>query len=77
MVKRAVFLSRPAVYSELKNKAIVRKSIVAERDICNREAFTEENLTVKRPGTGICPMRWDDIFGAGRTKKNYEKDELI
>ena len=62
--------------SELKNKAIVRKSIVAERDIRNREAFTEENLTVKRPGTGICPMRWDEILGQVAQKK-YEKDELI
>jgi len=62
--------------SELKNKAIVRKSIVAERDIRNREAFTEENLTVKRPGTGICPMRWDEVIGQV-AQKDYEKDELI
>jgi N,N'-diacetyllegionaminate synthase len=48
--------------SELKNKPIARKSIVAVRDIKEGEEFTEENLTVKRPGTGISPMRWDEVI---------------
>jgi len=62
--------------SELKNRPVVRKSIVAARDIRKGEAFTEENLTVKRPGTGISPMRWDEVIGQV-AQKDYEKDELI
>jgi N,N'-diacetyllegionaminate synthase len=62
--------------SELKNKPIARKSIVAARDIKEGEEFTEENLTTKRPGTGISPMRWDEMIG--RTAgKNYKTDEII
>jgi len=49
--------------SELKNINIVRRSIVATRDIKKGEIFTEENITVKRPGTGISPMMWDKILG--------------
>jgi len=62
--------------SELKNKPIARKSIVAARNIRKGEPFTEENLTVKRPGTGISPMRWDEIIGQV-AQKNYIEDELI
>jgi len=62
--------------SELKNKPIVRKSIIAARDISKGEAFTEDNLTIKRPGTGISPMRWDEIVGKTSTK-NYHEDDLI
>ena len=62
--------------SELKNKPIARKSIVAARDIQKGEMFTEENLTVKRPGTGISPMRWDEIIGQ-KAERNYKADELI
>ena len=62
--------------SELKNKPIARKSIVAARDIRKGELFTEENLTVKRPGTGITSMRWDEMIGQ-IAQKDYEKDELI
>jgi N,N'-diacetyllegionaminate synthase len=62
--------------SELKNKPIARKSIVAARNIRKGESFTEENLTVKRPGTGISPMRWDEVIGQV-AQKDYEKDELI
>lgn len=62
--------------SELKNKSIARKSIVTARNICKGELFTEENLTVKRPGTGINPMQWDEVIGQV-AHKDYEKDELI
>ena len=62
--------------SELKNKPIARKSLVAARNIAKGEVFTEENLTVKRPGTGISPMRWDEVLELV-AQKNYEKDELI
>ena len=62
--------------SERKNIAIARKSIVASCYIKKGEKLTEENLTVKRPGTGISPMRWDEIIGTFATR-DYEEDELI
>ncbi len=62
--------------SELKNKPIARKSIVAARNIAKGEVFTEENLTVKRPGTGINPMRWDEVIGRMATR-GYMTDEAI
>ena len=62
--------------SEEKNIPIARKSIVAVRNIRKGEAFTGENLTIKRPGTGISPMRWDEVIGQV-AQKDYEEDELI
>ena len=62
--------------SERKNIAIARKSIVAATHISAGEIFTEENLTVKRPGGGISPMRWDEIIGTVATR-NYLPDEMI
>jgi len=62
--------------SELKNKPIARKSIVAARNIQKGEVFSEENITVKRPGNGISPMRWDEVIGQ-RASKVYKQDELI
>lgn len=62
--------------SESKNKPIARKSIVAKTDIKQGEIFSEKNITVKRPGNGISPMRWDEIIGTVASKE-YEKDELL
>lgn len=62
--------------SEKKNMAIARKSIIASKDIKAGEIFTEENLTVKRPGDGISPMRWFDIIGK-LAPRDFEEDELI
>jgi N,N'-diacetyllegionaminate synthase len=62
--------------SESKNIAIARKSIVAARKIRRGAALTSENLTVKRPGTGINPMRWEHILGR-KAKKDFQRDELI
>ena len=62
--------------SESKNINISRKSIVAKQDIKKGEFFSEENITVKRPGSGISPMRWDEIIGTVATK-DYVEDELI
>jgi N,N'-diacetyllegionaminate synthase len=62
--------------SELKNKAIARKSIVAARDIKAGEIFTEDNITIKRPGSGISPMMWFDILGKAAVR-NFQTDELI
>ncbi|MBQ2046586.1 MAG: N-acetylneuraminate synthase [Muribaculaceae bacterium] len=62
--------------SERKNITIARKSIVAATHISVGEIFTEENLTVKRPGGGISPMRWDEVIGTVATR-NYLPDEMI
>ena len=62
--------------SERKNIAIARKSIEAACDIKAGEVFTEENLTVKRPGNGISPMRWEEVLGM-KAKRNFNEDELI
>lgn len=62
--------------SEEKNCAVARKSIVAATDIKRGELFTERNLTVKRPGTGISPMRWHEILGK-KAVQDYREDELI
>lgn len=62
--------------AERSNIAVARKSIVAAADIDCGELFTDANLTCKRPGTGISPMRWDEIIGT-RAGRNYRKDELI
>lgn len=62
--------------SEQKNIAIARKSIVAKRRIEKGQIFTEENLTTKRPGTGISPMKWKEIIGTVAAR-SYEEDELI
>ena len=62
--------------SELKNKPVVRKSIVAVRDIKKGDTFTEDNITTKRPGTGISPMEWDSIIGR-KAIKDFNEDELI
>ena len=62
--------------SEVKNKPIARKSIIAKQCIKAGESFTAENLTTKRPGTGISPMRWDEVIG-NTAKRDFEVDELI
>ena len=62
--------------SERKNIEIARKSIVATKKISKGEIFTEDNLGVKRPGTGISPMKWDEVIGKV-SKKDFSEDELI
>lgn len=62
--------------SEIQNRLIVRKSIVAARRIEKGETFSEINITVKRPGTGISPMRWYEVLGKIAVK-HYEEDEPI
>jgi len=49
---------------------------VVVRDLRKGEKVTEENLTVKRPGTGISPMRWDEMIGR-KVDKNYKTNEII
>jgi N,N'-diacetyllegionaminate synthase len=65
-----------AMPSELENREIVRKSIVAKQRIYKGDLFTLENLTTKRPGTGISPMRWNELIGNQATR-SYSIDELI
>ena len=62
--------------SEIKNIEIARKSIVASKPISMGEEFTEDNITIKRPGTGISPMKWDEVLGK-KANKSYHGDELI
>lgn len=62
--------------SEKKNIFIARKSLVAKIDIKKGEKFSEENLTTKRPGNGICAMRYDEFLGK-IANKNYKSDDLI
>lgn len=62
--------------SEKANIAIARKSIVAACPIKKGELLTEENITVKRPGTGISPMRWNEVIGTAATK-DYSEEEQI
>lgn len=61
---------------ELRNRAVARKSLVAARGIKRGDLFSEDNLTVKRPGTGISPMRWDEIIGT-ESPRDFAEDELI
>ncbi|EOB1665289.1 N-acetylneuraminate synthase [Campylobacter upsaliensis] len=67
---------KKASKSEAKNKIIARKSLVAKREIQKGEKFSEENLTTKRPGSGISAMRYEEYLGK-RALKTYKKDELI
>ncbi len=62
--------------SELPNLFAIRKSVVAATAIRKGEFFSDQNLTSKRPGGGISPMRWDEIVGQ-RSKRDYEADDLI
>ncbi|HOU67664.1 MAG: N-acetylneuraminate synthase [Paludibacteraceae bacterium] len=62
--------------SEQANISVARKSIVAAKSIKAGDVFSEENLTVKRPGTGVSPMKWTDVIGK-KAKRNFEEDEII
>ncbi len=68
-------VKRPSA-SELRNRSCARKSIVAARPIRTGEIFTEDNLTTKRPGTGLSPMRWHAVIGM-RADREYEVDAAI
>jgi len=68
-------IKRPSP-SEAKNKPIARKSLVAARPIHAGESFTPDNVTSKRPGTGISPMRWDEVMGRVAVR-DFMADELI
>lgn len=62
--------------SESRNVEVARKSIVASRAITKGELFSDANLTAKRPGTGLSPMRWDDVLGRSASR-DFAPDEEI
>lgn len=68
-------IKTPSV-SEINNRNVVRKSIVANRDIKMGEVFSKDNLTTKRPGDGISPMFWYDVLGK-EAIRDFKKDEKI
>lgn len=68
-------LKRPSE-SEAKNKLVARKSIVAACAIRAGEVFSESNLMAKRPGTGLSPMRWDEVVGR-KAQRDFLPDEMI
>jgi N,N'-diacetyllegionaminate synthase len=68
-------VKRPSA-SELKNKPIARKSLVAIKSIRAGETFSAENIGTKRPGNGISPMRWDEVIGRP-APRDFAIDELI
>jgi N,N'-diacetyllegionaminate synthase len=69
------FIKKPAA-GELKNKSIARKSIVALKEIKKGDMFSESNITIKRPGTGVTPMKWNTVIGK-KAKKDFQADDLI
>jgi len=69
-------LKKPAK-SEIKNKVAARKSIVAARDIKKGEVFTADNLTTKRPGDGISPMRWNEVIGRCADRDFCEDEKIV
>jgi N,N'-diacetyllegionaminate synthase len=62
--------------SEAGNRPVARKSLVASRGIRKGEVFSVENITAKRPGTGISPMRWDAVIDR-HAPRDFSQDELI
>lgn len=62
--------------SERKNIAVARKSIVASQSIKTGELLSEDNITAKRPGTGISPMKWNEVIGT-KAIRDFDEDELI
>ncbi len=69
------YLKKPS-RSELKNKKLVRKSIVAKRNIKRGEIFSEVNLICKRPEGGISPINWNNVMGK-KSKRNFRTDDFI
>ena len=72
---QGVSIKKPTA-SELKNRNVARKSIVAAKTINRGEIFTEKNLTTTRPGDGISPMKWNEVLGK-KAVRIFEEDELI
>jgi N,N'-diacetyllegionaminate synthase len=67
---------KQAMPSETSNLIVARRSIVASKSIKAGEKFSDSNLTTKRPGSGISPMRWNELLEK-TANRSYEADELI
>lgn len=68
-------IKKPAP-EELENRIAARKSLVARTNISRGEIFSEANLTVKRPGSGVSAIHWDKYMGKP-APRDYRADELI
>jgi sialic acid synthase SpsE len=68
-------IKRPTA-AEKRNMKIARKSLVAACPIKKGETFSADNITVKRPGTGLSPMLWDWLLGK-KSPRDFRKDEII
>jgi N,N'-diacetyllegionaminate synthase len=68
--------SKAPTASELDNRGIVRKSIVATAKIQAGEVFSTQNVGVKRPADGFSPMKWHDVIGA-KARRNFEPNDRI
>lgn len=75
-IEKSLKIKKKVTPSEFKNLKIVRKSIVAKKDIHKFEIFSKNNLTCKRPGIGISPMHFEKVIGL-KAKKNFKKDDII
>lgn len=76
-VEKALGLSsKQPTQSELVNRAVARKSIVATADIREGDLFTPQNISTSRPGTGLSPMKWHEVLGT-KAQKNYGPGDLI
>jgi sialic acid synthase SpsE len=62
--------------TELQNRLVARKSLVAARDIPQGATIVAADLTAKRPGLGMSPMRWDDVVGS-RARRDYAEGDPI
>ena len=62
--------------SETRNREIIRKSIVATQHIFSGEPFSADNLGVTRPGTGLSPMRWNDLISTA-ARRDYKPGEMV
>ena len=67
--------ARPA-QSEMANRIVARKSIIARKPVAKGEILTEENITTKRPGNGLSPMMWHEVLGTAAVH-DFKEDELI
>ena len=76
VLERSVDETSKPTKTELKNRLTSYKSIIASKDIALGEEFTQDNLSLKRPGTGISPMKYWSFLGK-KSKKNYKAEDLI
>ncbi|HDY7489341.1 TPA: N-acetylneuraminate synthase family protein, partial [Vibrio vulnificus] len=62
--------------SEVKNKAVARKSLVASQAIQAGDAFSADNVTIKRPGNGMSPYQYWEMLER-KASRDYQVGDLI